>query len=84
MPCGEPPEGMTRTEIRRGVFGDNKAADFVAAKMAILLTMRLDPVGGGRDRGTQRRAVVCRLPLREKREIRGKPPVVAPFPRQSR
>jgi hypothetical protein len=30
-------DGLTRSEIRRGVFGDHKPADFVAAKLGLLL-----------------------------------------------
>jgi hypothetical protein len=35
------PAGMTRGEIRRGVFGDNKPSSYVAGKLTILLRMRL-------------------------------------------
>jgi hypothetical protein len=35
------PTGMSRTEIRRTMFGDNKPAGYVAEKLTILLRLRL-------------------------------------------
>jgi hypothetical protein len=35
------PDGMTRGEIRRQVFGDNKSAEFVGAKLTMLVADRL-------------------------------------------
>jgi hypothetical protein len=35
------PAGLTRTEIRRGVFADNKPASHIAVKLELLLRLRL-------------------------------------------
>jgi hypothetical protein len=35
------PERLTRSEIRRGLFGDNKPATYIAARLAVLLKLHL-------------------------------------------
>jgi hypothetical protein len=77
------PEGMTRSEIRRGVFQDNKRADIVTAKLSLLLRMTLVrsesiPTAG---RNAERWFAVFHVPdgVRENVKNVESPPPATPF-----